>query len=200
MLDTLDSIDWAALNGCYRPATDMPDYLRSLLSPVPEIQERAVEEIGGAIFHQGTVYEVTPVVVPFLFELLENDGVPGKENIVCLITAVAHCQSMTDSGEEERERLDAVFRNEGSSFDVESRRESGWVRAVKSTIANRFDTIYPYLRYPDDFYVRLSVAEALVRFPGIVERLRPDLESALESETDEYVRDMIGSVLAGECE
>jgi hypothetical protein len=200
LLDTLDSIPWGALNGCYRPAAELPECLRSLLSPVSEIRQQAIEEIGSAIFHQGTVYEVTPVVVPFLFELLENDGVQGKENIVCLITALAHCHCMIDSDEEECKRLDAVFRNEGSSFEAESRRQLEWVRVVKSTIANRFDTIYPYLRYPDDFYVRLSVAEALVRFPEIVERLRPDLEKALESETDEYVRDMLGAVLTGECE
>jgi hypothetical protein len=71
------------------------------------------------------------------------------------------------------------------------------VQAVKSAIAKRFDLIYPYLRCPDDFFVRLSVAEALVRFPEIAARLRRDLELALQFETDEYVRDMIGAVIAG---
>jgi hypothetical protein len=67
----------------------MPEFLRSLLSPVAEIRERAIEEISSAVFHSRTVYDVSPVVLPFLFELLENEHVLDRENIVCLLTAMS---------------------------------------------------------------------------------------------------------------
>lgn len=198
-LDSLDSIDWGTLKGCYRPAVEMPEFLRSLLSPVAEIRERAIEEIGSAIFHQGTVYDASPAVIPFLFELLDNEEAQDKENIVCLLTAMAGCCSYLETNvnsEEERSRIDAELRKEGKSFEEALQHERDLVQSVKSEIANRFDLIYPYLRSSEDFFVRLSVAGALCTFPEIAKRLRPDLERALESETHEDVRSVIAAAMA----
>ena len=181
MLESLDSIGWGSLNGCYRSASDMPEFLRSLLSPVTGIREWAIEEIGSTVIHQGTVYDVSPVVIPFLFELLENEEVQDKEDVVCLLTAMTGCCPYLETNvtsAEERNRIDAEFRKEGATYEEELHRERVLVQAVKSAIVKRFDLIYPYLRYPDDFFVRLSVAAALGQFPEIAARLRPDLELA----------------------
>lgn len=199
MLDSLDSIDWRSLKGCYRPAVEMPELLRLLLSPVAEIRERAIEEIGSAVFHQGTVYDVAPAAIPFLFELLDTEGAQDKENIVCLLTAMAECCSYMETNvnsTEERSRIDAELRKEGKSFDEALQHERRLVQSVKSEIANRFDMIYPYLRSSNDFFVRLSVAGALCTFPEIAKRLRPDLERAHQSETHEDVRSTIAAAMA----
>lgn len=201
MLESLDSIDWGSLRGCYRSAADMPELMRSFLSPVAEIREWAIEEISSAVIHQGTVYDVSPVVLPFLFELLENEEVQDKEAVVCLLAAMTGCCPYLETNvtsAEERSRIDAKFRKKGTTYEEELHRERALVQAVKSEIAKRFDLIYPYLRYPDDFFLRLSVAVALGQFPEIAARLRPDLELALQSETDEHVRNAIAAAMVTE--
>lgn len=198
MFETLDTINWSALNGCYKPAADMPELLRSFLSPAEEVRRWAIEEIGSAVFHQGTVYTVTPVVLPFLFELLENEEVQDKDYVIGLLTALSGCCAYLETNvtsAKERNQRDAEFRKSGSSYDEELRREQALVQAVKSELARRFDLIYPYLRFPDDSWIRLAVAEALERFPKIAARLKPDLEAALQSETDKYVRDAISAAM-----
>jgi hypothetical protein len=199
VLDPLDSIDWGSLKGCYRSAADMPEFLRSLLSPVAEIREWAKEEIGSAVIHQGTVYDVSPVVIPFLFALLENEEVQDKEEIVCLLAAMAECCPYLETNvksTEERSRIDTELRKEGKTFEEALQHERELVQSVKSEIAKRFDMIYPYLRSSDDFFVRLSVAGALCAFPEIAKRVRADLERVLQSETHEDVRSTIAAAIA----
>jgi len=199
LFESLDTIDWGVLTGCYQPAADMPELLRSFLSPAEEVRRWAIERIGSAVFHQGTVYSVTPVVLPFLFELLENDEVQDKEYVVGLLTALSGCCAYLETNvtsAEERSQRDAEFRKSGSSYDEELRREHALVQGVKSEIARRFELIYPYLRFPDDAWIRLAVAEALGRLPKIAAQLRPDLEAALQSENDKYVRNAITAAMA----
>ncbi len=201
MFETLDSIDWGSLDGCYRSTADMPELLRSFLSPVAEIREWAIEEIGSAVFHQGTVYRASPVVVPFLFELLEGEEVQDKEYVVGLLTAMAGCCPYLETNAtsaEERSQIDAELRKEGRTYEEALRGERALVQAVKSEIAKRFDLLYPYLRYRGDFVVRLSVAVALGQFPDIAARLRPDLEKALRSEKDEHVQNAIKAVMGSD--
>jgi hypothetical protein len=67
MLEGLDEIDWAALSHAYGPATDVPEWLRSLRSPDPEVREWVREDWN--IVHQGTGYAATAPAVPFLADL-----------------------------------------------------------------------------------------------------------------------------------
>jgi len=197
VFESLDSIDWDSLHAGDSSAADMPQLLRSLLSRVPDVREWAMDEISDAVIHQGTVDDVSPVVVPFLFELLANEGVRDKEQIVGLLTEMAGCRVCEETDEEFRRALDAELLDESGityAESLERMRES--VRAVKSEIAKRFDLLYPYLRFRDDVYVRLSVAVALSEFPEIARRLRPDLEKALHSEKDEQVRNAIATALS----
>jgi hypothetical protein len=199
LFESLETIDWGALNGCYQPAANMPELLRSFLSPAEEVRRWAIERIGSAAFHQGTVYSVSPVIIPFLFELLESEEVQDKEYVVGLLTALSGCCPYLETNvksADERGQRDAEFRKDGTTFEEELQRERELVQAVKSQIAARFDLIYPYLRYPDDSWIRLAVAEALERFPRIAVRLRSDLERALQSENDKYVRDAIAAAIA----
>ena len=92
--------------------------------------------------------------------------------------------------------MDAEFRKSGSSYDEELRREQALVQSVRSDIGKRFDLIYPYLRYQDDSWIRLAVAESLGRFPKIAARMKLDLEAALQTETDNYVQSAISAAMA----
>jgi hypothetical protein len=73
LLSGLESVAWADLEHAYGPATDVPRLLRALLQD--EQRESAMYELWGNVFHQGTVYQASPQVIPFLLELL-CDGPP----------------------------------------------------------------------------------------------------------------------------
>ena len=89
MLDGLDSIDWSQLEHAYGPAVDVPDQIRALISPEPERRDRALWELYGNIFHQGTRYEASAYAVPFLLEILRERATPDRAGVLNLLTSVA---------------------------------------------------------------------------------------------------------------
>lgn len=69
MLDGLDGIAWDELSHAYGSAHDTPGLLRQAGSEDSEAASKAISDLHGSIFHQGTVYPATVVAVPFLAEL-----------------------------------------------------------------------------------------------------------------------------------
>lgn len=69
MLEDLDAINWDGLGGAYGPAGDAPEILRGLASPDKGVAGEALDEFFSSIWHQGTVYPVTAVAVPFIVDL-----------------------------------------------------------------------------------------------------------------------------------
>ena len=59
MLETLDAVDWTALEHAYGEATDVPDILRALASRDERVRDQAFREAYGTIYHQGTRYSST---------------------------------------------------------------------------------------------------------------------------------------------
>jgi hypothetical protein len=98
MLERLDDTDWAALDHAYGPADDVPDLLRALLSEDEEARRRAWQTLYGNVIHQGTVWEVTPHVVPFLIEMLEGDA-PEPARVLRYLAALA--EGTGDDGEDD---------------------------------------------------------------------------------------------------
>jgi len=75
--DPLD-LDWSALSHAYGPATDLPDLLRALRSPQEQRRAEASERFGARVLHQGSLYPAAAVAVPYLVELLADDGAPDR--------------------------------------------------------------------------------------------------------------------------
>lgn len=75
MLRGLDEAGWDELSHAYGKAVDTPDLLRQAASPDGEAAQKAVSELNGSIFHQGTVYSATVAAVPFLVELARRAAV-----------------------------------------------------------------------------------------------------------------------------
>jgi HEAT repeat protein/plasmid stability protein len=86
MLENLDDIDWSRLSHAYGPATDVPGWIRDLASAGDV--EGALYGLYASIVHQGTVYDASARVVPFLIELLQTDGVPTKPQILNLLACL----------------------------------------------------------------------------------------------------------------
>src|SRR2546423_15439556 len=89
MLEGLQQIDWGKLKHAYGAAKDVPGLIRALASPKKRMRDKALYELYGNIFHQGTRYPATAHAVPFLFELLREPGVQEKHEIIALLVHLA---------------------------------------------------------------------------------------------------------------
>ena len=69
VLEGLDAVDWGGLYHAYGGAEDVPGLLRLACSEDGETVSRALSDLHGNLFHQGTVYPATTAAVPFLAEL-----------------------------------------------------------------------------------------------------------------------------------
>ncbi|WP_345282986.1 hypothetical protein [Streptomyces gulbargensis] len=88
MFTGIDGIDWASMSHAYGAADDVPALLRGLASPDAEERESALDGMYGAVHHQGDVYDCTVACVPFLFELVTTDGLPGRGEVVELLCGI----------------------------------------------------------------------------------------------------------------
>jgi hypothetical protein len=112
LLDGLDKIDWPNINHSHGRATEFPTWIRQLLSDVPEVREHAQEELFEFSHHQGSIYEVTPYLVPFLIELVAAEGTPDKAYLLYHLASVGEsCRwsvSRSIYGGDEHETYDRV--------------------------------------------------------------------------------------------
>src|SRR4051794_2830058 len=77
-LEGLDEVNWSGLRTAYGPATDVPALLRAFVSVDPEDREFADQLLCQTLWHQGNVYSATAAAIPFLYNLLEDDGPHDK--------------------------------------------------------------------------------------------------------------------------
>ncbi|HEU5384106.1 MAG TPA: HEAT repeat domain-containing protein [Ktedonobacteraceae bacterium] len=89
MLEQLSSINWRDLSHAYGSAEDVPQLLRDLASPDEQICGRARGTLYTNIYHQGTVYQASSYAVPFLLELLREETVPEREELLVLLAHLA---------------------------------------------------------------------------------------------------------------
>ena len=89
MFEGLDKVDWASLEHAYGSASDVPDLLRALRSGEAEAREAALWHLYGNIFHQGTRYEASAHAVPFLLDLVADDSVIEREDVLLLLVHLA---------------------------------------------------------------------------------------------------------------
>ncbi len=192
-LDGLDRIDWGALAHAYGSAADVPALLRAVVWGDPVHQDKALEGLGQTIFHQGNIFTATLQAVPFLYKLLEADGPHEKAKVACLLAMIAtgepsftFCENDPAATDEWR----AVLENSGRSLDNEMAEGRNLMTEIRQVLSARLELLYPYLRDPEPS-VRESVAMALGGFPELGNRSLPELNAALNGETDEYARNAL---------
>ncbi len=100
LLEGLDDIDWAQLAHAYGSASDVPQLIRDRASQDPEAVKNADYEFYGNIWHQGTIYAVTPTATRFLLRLLFAEATLDRPGLALLVgTLVRGNQRSTESGE-----------------------------------------------------------------------------------------------------
>lgn len=82
MLDDLDRIDWAHIRHSHGHADEFPAWIRQLRSEIPDVREEARRNLFEYSHHQGSIYEVTPFLVPFLVELATAPDTPEREHLL----------------------------------------------------------------------------------------------------------------------
>ncbi|MBG6092632.1 HEAT repeat domain-containing protein [Actinomadura viridis] len=125
----LDDVDWARLEHAYGPAEDVPDLLRALASESASEREKALNELYGNIFHQGSRYEATAHAVPFLAALADDPRVQDRADIVRLLCSIAigYDEPYLPSGVDIAEWRADVERMRTADPDEELRRIEQWV-------------------------------------------------------------------------
>jgi hypothetical protein len=88
MLEGLDRIDWENISHSHGKAGDFPGWIRDLASDDRETRQQALEELWEFSNHQGSIYEVTPYVIPFLIELLQAETVQDKVEILAMMVSI----------------------------------------------------------------------------------------------------------------
>lgn len=198
MLEELDHIDWSKLKHAYGPATDVPGLLRDLLSEHQDVRSRAVYELFGNIWHQGTVYEASFYAVPFLQELLRSPETPDKMMIADLLAEMADGSPYFNSTIQD----DGMYKfikeslaKDGRDFDkelIDSRRYADTTRAA---VGEELQLLYPYLTCEEP-EIRRSVATALKNFPQRSTETLPLLKKALASESNEEALEAMEEAIA----
>ena len=89
LLEKVNEVNWESLKHAYGSAKDIPNDLWNLASPDEKIRGKALYNLYGNIFHQGTRYEATPYAIPFLYELIQAEAIKDKHKIVALLINLA---------------------------------------------------------------------------------------------------------------
>lgn len=89
MLEQLLFINWSDLSHAYGSAEDVPQLLRDLTSPDEQLRRRSRGTLYTNIYHQGTVYQASAYAVPFLLELLQEETLPERDELLVLLAYLA---------------------------------------------------------------------------------------------------------------
>ncbi|MFD0201883.1 MULTISPECIES: hypothetical protein [Saccharothrix] len=102
----LDDVDWSSLTHAYGPAVEVPELVRGLVSGDPAVRESALDDMYGAVHHQGSVFDSTIAAIPFLLEVAGRPGLPGRAGVVEYLASIGDPEEAYD--EWGRRAVDAV--------------------------------------------------------------------------------------------
>lgn len=141
MLEKLDEIKWDELKTSFgRPAKNVGENIRNLLSSQAKVREEAIEELRLDICNTYIVVPATLVSVPFLIELLQSEQTADKQHILYLLK---DCFDRTEATPEK-------LKNPNIKLDVD----------IGQAINKGLDTYIDLLKH-DDWKVRLASASLL---------------------------------------
>lgn len=89
MLAGLDQVPWKRLSHACGRATDLPAILRALAAPEESVRQEALFELETRIHHQGSIYEATAAVVPFLYEMAQDSSMPDRIHVLYLLAGIS---------------------------------------------------------------------------------------------------------------
>jgi hypothetical protein len=203
----LDGVAWASLHGTYRSAEDVPRWISALRTPA---NREALIELSNAVVHQGTRWQVSAYVVPFLVWLVDD---PATADRGALTTLVRHVGVGTRDDSDLPFDPDAAFSGRTVTkeqedmvvervYHLEDQFTDDWVD-VADACAEKWDAdayraaaahVDAYRRWlaDDDSDVASQAAELLAWFPAT----GSTLAALLSADGDDAVRASANLALA----
>jgi len=91
MFEGLDKMDWKSLgHHIYGRQEIIPQEIRNLLSENAEVRQDARDFLLGGGQDYGDIYDTTPHIIPFLFEILNSPDGPDKDQLLTHLSEVAN--------------------------------------------------------------------------------------------------------------
>ena len=192
MLEGLDEINWSQLHHAYGEASDVPILIHQLLSSDKVVVDKAIYELFGNIWHQGTIYEASSYAVPFLYKLLKLSETPNKLMVAFLLASLAtgKCHLHDELNEKDAMQWQKVYEKHGTTLEAEIVEQRKHEQNVRRAIEKDFSLLYPYL-FCEESEIRNETAKAFGEYPQFKSETLPLLEKALASENDEYTKESI---------
>ena len=186
MFDELSKVNWEHVSGCYSNGVKVPTYMNALVNGNEEQYSEAIEYFWSECFHQGTRFEISELVVPFLFEALQHAARERKLSLINLILGigVGHADFFLPSGfdvETEEERYQTGDRFDNVLYSSDCDRAAYWsVHHLVSLLVEFISTSY-------DNETRSLAATAIAHFAQpLCQQAELLIESAM-SESDDSV-------------
>jgi hypothetical protein len=187
----LESIRWSELSHALGMATDTPILLRGLISDFREERLDALYRLMETVWHQGTIYEATSFVVPFLARMLLSESTPDRDMIALLFASIAdgssyleiHASPATNSAENWQNLLS----KEGKDFSEQVVLEREWVKATRDAVAPHLELLYEFIVHEEP-ELRLAVASALGSYPSHATKSLEVLNAAISVEDELHVK------------
>lgn len=201
LLDGIDNVAWSTIKHAHGFANDIPVLLSAFLSENKDHSEFAVQLLHETIWHQGTVYEASAFVVPFLYKILSasDTDVPNKTGILSLLSCLSDGSSylaIHAVGDKEQEEMyREMLSDEGKVFEDELKRELLWVKKTKEAVAKELSILYKFLAH-EDLRIRSEVAYILSYFPERASETIPVLEKASQVEKDTNFKVKIKTIVS----
>jgi len=153
----IDEIDWSSLRHAYGSAEDVPHMLRGLTSADPRVRDHALDDLLGAVHHEGDIYDSTLACIPVLFQLLASLAVDRAE-VVQVLTSIGSLDDADDADSR-------VF----AAYMAEKRRDTHDddgpdLRALATAAITSQSAVFTGMLDDPDAEVRRAAATAVVRF------------------------------------
>ncbi|MBD2182761.1 HEAT repeat domain-containing protein [Planktothrix sp. FACHB-1355] len=184
MLENLETIDWHQLTHAYGPADDIPVLIRYLTSENTELREAAIYELYGNIWHQGSVYEASAFAIPFLIELLQNEHVQKKEQILILLAYLARGNSWH---KKHQNSIFLIDDRDTPEFQEKVKIEQTWVVNARNRVYEGL-RLYLNLLADADPKIRIASAYTLACLPDRAPEIIPEMLKCLHREADRQAK------------
>ncbi|WP_238012685.1 hypothetical protein KZZ52_21500 [Dactylosporangium sp. AC04546] len=205
----VDRAGWEGLHHAYGTAQDVPGHLRSLLSADAGERLHARQALATSVYHQGTRWEASQAVVPWLVALVDDAATPERGSVLALLDAVAIGDRRDDqlpfdaAAAFAREATAGEARwfaglDEWSDEDIEigDRAAVRWAADSYRRTAEHLDAVVRWVADPDDdvaaraaallawFPPTAAATRALVQVPAGRVDVRRSADLALAHSTD----------------
>jgi hypothetical protein len=142
------------------------------------------------VWHQGTVYEASAYIVPFLLHMLTDDGPPAKSDLLHFLSALAEGNShlaVHVRPDDDQAKWQQTLAEQGRDFETDLQKELAEVDAVNYAVGEGVPIYLDLLEHEDAEVRRLSLY-TLARLRGQTAEIVAHLQNLLPTVQDAEMR------------